>query len=343
MANNIFRNDSYINLLDILPSAKEVAVASDFAKHVIRHLGELRIVGQMLEKDGGLEVRDWDGMFSRGSLGSNAFDASSTVANAGTGALGDYSFSTGVDTTSSGKQSVAEGKTTLASGESSHSEGNQTVSSGSQSHAEGYKTTASGNSSHTEGYQTVSSGSQSHSEGNQTVASGNYSHTEGYHTKAIGNNAHSEGFWTIAEGYASHAEGQATTPEITLRSVNKTFQGLFKFEGIGNDTSTHPFTGEIYKVEFEISSGSGSGSGSGSAGVWVIKDTYYVNNGVMFGELPNGEIVLQQGRTSNTPYYSKTSLLDTWVKDGGAYRKTFIISGEINEDQVIYKMRNQSS
>jgi len=209
MANNLIRTDTFDNLLEILPSRKELTVISDVAKHGVNLSNRLRVIAQFLEKDAGIEIRDFDELEMRGTLGENAVDLSSVKAKANVGALGDFS--------------VAEGLDTKASGQFSHSEGNKTTASGQGSHAEGVDTVASGINSHSEGLGTTASGKGSHAQGHTTIASGTNSHAEGGETVSKGLNSHAEGDGVVAEGQNSHAEGSATDQNISRRSWLDTF------------------------------------------------------------------------------------------------------------------------
>ena len=126
---------------------------------------------------------------------------SSTLADTGNVASGDYSHAEGRATTASGLNSHAEGKGTTASGSGAHAEGTNTTASGNYSHAEGTNTTASGNYSHAEGTNTTASGANSHAEGINTTASGSNSHAEGSDTQALGDYSHAGGCKTAANNY----------------------------------------------------------------------------------------------------------------------------------------------
>ena len=98
-----------------------------------------------------------------------------------------------------------------AIGEFSYSEGVNNTSAGYASHAEGQNTTATnGIAAHSEGYYTNAYADGAHAEGWYTIATGYYSHAEGYWTKASNTSAHAEGSSTVAAGYDSHAGGTGT-------------------------------------------------------------------------------------------------------------------------------------
>lgn len=100
------------------------------------------------------------------------------------------------------------GINTTSTGIGSHAEGMYTTSSNFGSHAEGYQTTASGHSSHAEGNTTQATGQQAHAEGAQTIATGDYSHAEGKGTIALTEAQHVFGtyneedpFWNPKQNY----------------------------------------------------------------------------------------------------------------------------------------------
>ena len=211
MAQNIYRRDTKVNLLEITPSSKEIFTIEDSAKHGIMAFGNLRTIGQLLEKDLGLEVRDWDTVFGKGIAGNNSFDISTSIIKFGTGAIGNYSVASGSDTTASGTGSVASGTGTVASGDYSVTSGSDNTASGANSVASGINTTASGDNSHVEGNLTFATSENSHAEGSGTISSGANSHSEGLNTTAEGVSSHAEGNSTSALGIASHTEGSGTT------------------------------------------------------------------------------------------------------------------------------------
>ena len=120
-----------------------------------------------------------------------------------------YSF--GVNNSSDGKMSFAEGYGVTASGDYSHAEGRDTRASHLQAHAEGHNTIASGETSHAEGTSTKAGGGASHSEGAYSKATAQAAHSEGYYGTATGMAAHAEGFGAIAGGAYSHAQNDHTT------------------------------------------------------------------------------------------------------------------------------------
>lgn len=143
------------------------------------------------------------------TIGKNAVDFS-TNSDKKIGAIGNYSFVEGSDTSASGINSHAEGNGSTAAGKNSHAEGSDANASGNNSHAEGYFTEASGLNSHAEGDDTKASALNSHAEGNRSKASGEGSHAEGRDTKASGGASHAEGRATEASGSYSHTEGNST-------------------------------------------------------------------------------------------------------------------------------------
>lgn len=117
--------------------------------------------------------------------------------------------------------------------------GINTTSTGIGSHAEGMYTTSSNFGSHAEGYQTTASGHSSHAEGNTTQATGQYSHAEGYQTTANGDQSHTEGKNTTAKGQASHAEGIGT---IALKKAQHVFGTYNEEDQSGNPNQNYPGT-----------------------------------------------------------------------------------------------------
>jgi len=122
MSNIIIRSDSLLNLQRLLPTLKEIAISEDLQRHTITLDKKLRIVSQMLHKDLGHEMRDFDLNNKRLTLGLNAIDFS-TVSEVPSGASGDYSFSSGKDVTSSGELSRSFGELSVASGYNSEAHG----------------------------------------------------------------------------------------------------------------------------------------------------------------------------------------------------------------------------
>ena len=120
---------------------------------------------------------------------------------------GAYSHAEGSNNEASGIYSHAEGSGNYADGSYSHAEGAGNVATGNGSHAEGNGSTTTGQYSHAEGSSTAI-GANSHTEGNSTVTRGQYSHAEGSGSIALGNASHAEGLYTIASGSAQHVQGK---------------------------------------------------------------------------------------------------------------------------------------
>jgi len=143
-----------------------------------------------------------------GNIGKKAVDLSlSEHPSITKGAMGDYSFASGYQTTAGGHFAHSEGAETFAGGNYSHAEGYQTRAEESYSHASGYKTRASGIGSTAIGRQTIAIGDYSVVEGQESQSVGVASHAEGYITEAQGNGSHAEGKGTIARRDFSHAAG----------------------------------------------------------------------------------------------------------------------------------------
>jgi hypothetical protein len=156
----------------------------------------------------GYTISDADRTY-KGFIGTSAIDFS--FSNVGsTGAIGDYSFVTGVGTIASGLVSTAEGVDSQATGTATHAEGFNTYSAQTGAHSEGVQTYSDGYGGHAEGYNTSATQRGAHSEGDSTIASGIGSHSEGRLTQAVGTATHAEGSLTYALGNSSHAEGGET-------------------------------------------------------------------------------------------------------------------------------------
>ena len=265
MAQNIYRRDFLNNLIEIPPSKGEIVTIEDYAKHGIFQYGGIKVIAQLIEKDGGIVVRDWEENFGKGSAGVNSFDVSTSKLLFGGGAVGANSFVSGLDvlasgsfsfaagnfveatgdgasafgiyTSAQGEASSTSGSHTVALGNFSHAEGNNTEANGESSHAEGNNTEANGESSHAEGIGTQAQGVSSHAEGNGTIADGDYSHAEGNGTTANGISSHSEGYNTEANGDYSHASGLGTIAssesQTVIGSYNEILDSIFTI-GIGD-------------------------------------------------------------------------------------------------------------
>ncbi len=129
--------------------------------------------------------------------------------------VGDYSFSSGVNTRASGFYSTAMGLATTASGNYSTAMGINTIASGFYSTAMGLSTTASSLASVAMGENATASGEYSTAMGRATTSSGNYSTAMGFNTTAFGSYSIAMGFNTTAFGYASVAMGDITTASGT--------------------------------------------------------------------------------------------------------------------------------
>ena len=151
MAQSIYRRDKLVNLQEVKQSHKEIATVEDFAKHSVLLNSDVRIIAQLIEKGFGIEVRDWDVNFGKAPLGNYALDFSITKNEFGTGAIGDYSSTFGLDTTASGVSSNAMGTVTTASGDNTVASGNRTTASGDNSSATGNETIAKNAGSNSSG------------------------------------------------------------------------------------------------------------------------------------------------------------------------------------------------
>jgi hypothetical protein len=160
---------------------------------------------------------------NHGDIGTSAIDLTYSNILGNYGATGEFSFSTGFQTTASGDYSNAKGYNTTASGY--------------YTTAEGYSTIASDESSHAEGTTTVANGIGAHAEGGFTTAINDYSHVEGYVSNALGFASHAEGYSTTAQNEASHAEGRFNIGTAT-DTIHET--------GIGTNNSNRLNAFEIY-------------------------------------------------------------------------------------------------
>lgn len=120
-------------------------------------------------------------------------------------ASGEYSFSSGEESSATGQSSFAANGS-LAEGYYSHAV-NQSQANGLYAHSEGEDAQANGQGSHAEGYLTKANGSYSHSEGFRTQTNEDAAHAEGEYTVAAGEASHAEGSGTIAH-YYQHAQGK---------------------------------------------------------------------------------------------------------------------------------------
>lgn len=145
-------------------------------------------------------------------------------------ASGEYCINLGWHSSAIGNYStVLGGNYCLASGDIDPNDGKQylgpiaqglnTSSVGQYSHAEGCHTFASSYYSHAEGLSSMSLNTGSHAEGQSTSAEGYASHTEGGSTYTKGGQAHAEGYAASAIGYCSHAGGQHTVANYECETV----------------------------------------------------------------------------------------------------------------------------
>ncbi|MFD2823803.1 tail fiber domain-containing protein [Lacinutrix iliipiscaria] len=193
-----------------------------------------------------------------GNIGLGAIDFSRSSGNSSSyGALGLYSFATGLNSSASGTNAIALGRntrsigsrsvaigqnatssgiesiaiganaTTDASGQRAIAIGNNVLASGNNSFASGYYTSASGESSTSMGNQTEATGDSSMAMGEQTVASG-------YASTALGNITVASGFSATAMGFETIADDQFSTVVGRLNDNTTTTSALFQ---IGNGTS----------------------------------------------------------------------------------------------------------
>lgn len=178
-----------------------------------------------------------NGYFTSGSSGSFSLKANN---DSGLDAVGDYSFSVGINNQSIGNGSHTEGRGNTANGLYSHAEGNSTTADGNQSHSEGSGTQAIGNASHSEGRNTLASGDYSHSEGLVCVSIGLSSHAEGNDTMSIGDYSHAEGETTTSSGDSSHSQN-AFTESIGKysHSGGKGYDATYKLVSWGQTSFVH--------------------------------------------------------------------------------------------------------
>lgn len=218
MAQSIYRRDKLSNLLELLPSTKEIVTVEDNTKHAFLHYGQLRTIAQLLEKGLGIEVRDWDTNFGKGEAGENSFDISTSLEEFGAGATGDYSTASGVDTKASGTHSEASGYMTIASGNNSHAEGSGVNASGDTSHAEGSGTIASGKTSHAEGTGNVASGENSKASGLNNEVTGKNAVVFGEESVVHGKNSFATGKMNYVFGHSSRIIGDMSVAGVATRT-----------------------------------------------------------------------------------------------------------------------------
>jgi len=181
MSGVLQRRDTFLNLTDLLPSDRELVQIEDLQRYGLKLKGDFRIVSQMLHRDAGHEMREYDEFLKKGKIGYKALDFS--FANdgdpLGVGALGHTAVTFGQATTASGIHSFAIGNLTKATGENSIAKGLSTLSSGKNSQASGENSIASGENSIASGVNTLSSGKNSQAYGDGTIASGENSFANG--------------------------------------------------------------------------------------------------------------------------------------------------------------------
>ena len=206
---------------------------------------------------------------NHGDVGLNAIDLSfNLAASTVRGAMGNYAFATGLNTTASGTYATAMGRTTVASEFSTIAIGNQatassvgsislgsfTIANGNNSTAIGSQTTASGDYSTAMGSQTNAIGDYSIAIGRNTAATGNYSIAMGRNTTAnsystaMGDGTEASGLYSTAMGYNTTASHQAATAMgweteasgnySTAMGLNSVASGNYSFAmGLNNNAS----------------------------------------------------------------------------------------------------------
>lgn len=153
MSGVLQRRESFLNLTDVLPSDREIVQIEDLQRHGAKLNGNFRIISQMLHRDAGHEMRDYDPQGLKGTIGYKAIDLSFVQDGDAynKGALGAHAFTLGRATTASGAQSIADGTSTTASGDNSKASGNNTTASGVNATASGNTTLAAGENSTADG------------------------------------------------------------------------------------------------------------------------------------------------------------------------------------------------
>jgi len=96
-----------------------------------------------------------DDRLYKGDIGNNAIDLTKAINGNTNGATGDYSISTGFNTTASGFTSYSQGGYTIASGNYSNAQGLYTTASGAYSHSQGINTFAKSEGEHAGGKYTT--------------------------------------------------------------------------------------------------------------------------------------------------------------------------------------------
>ena len=127
-----------------------------------------------------------------------------------------YVYTTSSSSSSSSSSSAEYG----AQGNYSFSTGFNTTALGNSSHAEGYKTTASGYASHAEGYGTIAKNWSSHAAGTYNVGTSNDTIYE------IGIGTNSSGDIERRNGFEIYWDGKVKAPEATPSIVDSDLQNL---------------------------------------------------------------------------------------------------------------------
>lgn len=112
MSGVLQRRDSYLNLVDVLPSDRELVQIEDLQRYGLKLKGKLRIVSMMLHRDAGHEMRDYDPLNKKGVIGYKSIDMTFVDEDdpIGVGALGMFSQTFGKGTLAFGDNSHAFGQ-----------------------------------------------------------------------------------------------------------------------------------------------------------------------------------------------------------------------------------------
>jgi hypothetical protein len=207
-------------------------------------------------------------------------------------ALGDYSFSIGQGSRSTGKGAFCIGIADTASGDYSVALGHLASSRGDYAAAIGLYSFASGERSTSIGYQSIAKGAASTALGSYAKAIENYSVAIGYETNATGFNATAIGCKAIASGWISSSIGFETNSKGTISTAigYRTIAAGDFSTSLGKHTLAKPLS--------SLAIGQYNDTTCSSSGLeeWVTTDPIFViGNGTSDEERSNAITVLKNG------------------------------------------------